>query len=214
MYDTHIWEVILNDASKSGISGDTFPGAAPATTITLQSKVAQPDSTALSATDLKDARSAVSDSSMGSAISLRTSDLIIVIRARLKPPVPEPAVRYFEPKKIEALALAPALIATPASSQAEEEARAIDNAAPAGIYLQLGAFRNADNGERFRTDVDQRVGWRREPGQGLRIVTSALPNGGEMHRVVVGPFLDRQAAEKWASRSQRISGSRPMLLTY
>lgn len=120
-------------------------------------------------------------------------------------PVPLPPAKYFAPKEIEELAVALPI---------EENAQAPDNAAPTGIYLQLGAFGYADNAERFRTDVDQRIGWRRDPGQSLRMITSALPTGGEIHRVVVGPFSDRQAAEKWASRSKRIGGSRPMLLTY
>jgi cell division septation protein DedD len=158
------------------------------------------------------------------------SELIIVMRPRIKhfvgrddaekvqaPPIaaatPAP-VKYFVPKEIEELAGSPPVAPVQAIASVEKNARASDNIAPSGIYLQLGAFGNSDNAERFRMDVDQRIGWRRDAGQSLRLITSAQPSEGELHRVVVGPFGDRQAAEKWASRSKKIGGSRPMLLTY
>ena len=174
---------------------------------------------------------------------LMRSELIIVMRPRIKNFVPHgenektsektlaqpiaatptpavkpmlrPAVQYFTPKEIEELPVSQPVTASPdAAITAENNLRVIDNTAPSGLYLQLGAFGNADNAERFRLDVDQRLGWRRDAGQSLRVITSAQPNAGELHRVLAGPFMDRQAAGKWAERGRKVVGNRPMLLTY
>jgi cell division septation protein DedD len=87
-----------------------------------------------------------------------------------------------------------------------------DAQAPRGIYLQLGAFGNPDNAERLRLEVDQRLGWRRDAGQSLRVVAPASAQTSKLHRLLAGPFTDRQAAEQWAARGQKIIGNRPLLL--
>jgi cell division septation protein DedD len=107
----------------------------------------------------------------------------------------------------------PNLMPAPAPAQAvaaTEPAKAIAGPAPRGIYLQLGVFGNLDNAERLRQDVDLRLGWRREAGQSLRVVSPA--NTSTLHRLVAGPFSDRAAAKSWADRSQKIIGDRPLLL--
>ena len=198
---------------------------------------AKPGDTILLAGIQYDKLGSALNSGMGIVRSNQTdvmrSELIIVMRPRIKhfvgrddtqkamtmaPPVaaatPAP-VKYFAPKEIEELTvLQPVAAAVQAIAPVEKNRPSSDNIAPSGIYLQLGAFGNADNAERFRLDVDQRIGWHRDAGQSLRVITSAPPNEAELHRVVVGPFVDRQAAEKWASRGRKISGNRPMLLTY
>lgn len=82
---------------------------------------------------------------------------------------------------------------------------------PPGIYMQLGAFGNVTNAELLRVDVEQRLGWRRQVGQSLSVVPSVRPNLPELYRLLAGPFADRQAAEQWADRGQKVVGSRPIL---
>jgi len=121
---------------------------------------------------------------------------------------------------VEVLAVAPPVTTTvPAPSSApqsrlpvEPKPQVSDAQAPRGIYLQLGAFGNPDNAERLRLEVDQRLGWRREAGQSLRVVSPAPAHASKLHRLLAGPFTDRQAAEQWAARGQKIIGNRPLLL--
>jgi cell division septation protein DedD len=81
-----------------------------------------------------------------------------------------------------------------------------------GIYWQLGAFASSSNAESFKSELDQRLGWRRDSGQGLRVITPERNGAGKLHLVLAGPFADRQTAEVWATRGRRIVGNRPILV--
>ena len=112
-------------------------------------------------------------------------------------------------KKTSEVPAARAIAATPSIESKES---ILDSTIPSGIYMQLGAFSSSENADRLLLDVDQRLGWRRGAGQGLRIISPARPDSDELHRVVAGPFLTRQDAEKWADRGRRVVGNRPLLL--
>lgn len=161
------------------------------------------------------------------------SELIIVMRPRIKNFVPQCSEEKTAAKPVIPVtpvapvsAVAP-VIQSPVSTEIEE--KAVDEkpaeppvAAPtqpnlpvsttplAGVYVQLGAFVNAGNAENFRQDVDQRLGWRRDSAQNLWVI--APTKDSRLHRVLVGPFASRQAAQAWAERGQRVVGTRPILV--
>jgi cell division septation protein DedD len=112
-----------------------------------------------------------------------------------------------EPTPITVTVTAPQALLPPQPAQ-----QLTDDKAPRGIYLQLGAFGDAGNAERLRQDVDQRLGWRREAGQSLLVVSPTSTNASKLHRLLAGPFTDREAAESWATRGQKIIGHRPVLV--
>jgi len=161
------------------------------------------------------------------------SELIIVMRPRIKNFVPQCSEEKTAAKPVIPVtpvapvsAVAP-VIQSPVDTEIEE--KAVDEkpaeppvAAPtqpnlpvsttplAGVYVQLGAFVNAGNAENFRQDVDQRLGWRRDSAQNLWVI--APTKDSRLHRVLVGPFASRQAAQAWAERGQRVVGTRPILV--
>jgi len=161
------------------------------------------------------------------------SELIIVMRPRIKNFVPQSSEEKTAAKPVIPVtpvapvsAVAP-VIQSPVDTEIEE--KAVDEkpaeppvAAPtqpnlpvsttplAGVYVQLGAFVNAGNAENFRQDVDQRLGWRRDSAQNLWVI--APTKDSRLHRVLVGPFASRQAAQAWAERGQRVVGTRPILV--
>jgi MSHA biogenesis protein MshL len=137
------------------------------------------------------------------------SELIIVMRPRIKHFVPTGDEEKIATKPTQSAA--PALVRS--EPKIEPGVKEPARETPAGVYLQLGAFAKFRNAEVFRLEVDQRIGWRRDSGQGLHVISSVLPNDGELHRVLVGPFDSRQAAEKWAARGKKIVGNNPMLVT-
>jgi len=163
------------------------------------------------------------------------SELIIVMRPRIKNFVPQSSEEKTAAKPVIPVtpvapvsAVAP-VIQSPVDTEIEE--KAVDEkpaeppvAAPtqpnlpvsttplAGVYVQLGAFVNAGNAENFRQDVDQRLGWRRDSAQNLWVI--APTKDSRLHRVLVGPFASRQAAQAWAERGQRVVGTRPILVIF
>ena len=78
------------------------------------------------------------------------------------------------------------------------------------IYIQLGAFSNADNAENFRAHLERDLDWIEED---IRVFSSALASGGAIHRVQLGPFTSRAVAEKLADRVHDAVGSRPTLVS-
>ena len=160
------------------------------------------------------------------------SELIIVLRPRIKHFTSRDATRnvqalpvatavaslpdkYFAPKEIEEISvLLPAPAEANTTAPVDINVKNSEDVAPSGIYLQLGAFGNAENAERLRLDVDQKMGLRKEVGQSFRVVTSAQPSEGVLFRVVLGPFADRMAAQKWSGLLRKVGGERPMLLRY
>lgn len=80
----------------------------------------------------------------------------------------------------------------------------------AGVYLQLGAFGNADNAETLRQHLERELDWIDE---GIHVQASPLANGNKIHRVQAGPFASRAAAEKAAERVREAVGSRPAVVS-
>ena len=79
--------------------------------------------------------------------------------------------------------------ATPTSSAAK------------GVFLQLGAFSNADNAESLRTHLLRELDWLSE---GVQINSS-----GGMQRVHLGPYANRADAEKVAEKIRLTLGYKP-----
>ena len=74
-----------------------------------------------------------------------------------------------------------------------------------GVLLQLGAFANADNAETMRVRMSRELDW---ADAELRINT----NGG-IHRLHLGPYPNRAAAEKVAERIRQDYGFKPTFVT-
>ncbi len=82
-----------------------------------------------------------------------------------------------------------------------------DAALPAqrGLFLQLGAFSSADNADSFRNHLARELDWLSEP--------ISIAAGGGMHRVHLGPYENRSAAEKVAERIRQAVGYKPTFVT-
>ncbi len=74
-----------------------------------------------------------------------------------------------------------------------------------GLFLQLGAFSNADNAESLRSHLLRELDWLSE---GIQIQV----NGG-MHRVHLGPYPSRSDAERVAERIRLALGYKPTFVT-
>ena len=79
----------------------------------------------------------------------------------------------------------------------------LDPPAPAlrGVFLQLGAFSSADNADRLRNHLARELDWLSEP--------ISISAGSGMHRVHLGPYENRSAAEKVAERIRQALGYKP-----
>lgn len=109
------------------------------------------------------------------------------------------------PRREEAVAENPGeaddpLLALAMSGQLRDE----PVAAGGGIFLQLGAFSNQDNAESLRAKLARELDWLGEPMQ--------VQSKGGMHRLHVGPYRDRQEAEKVAERIRTALGFKPTLV--
>jgi len=146
------------------------------------------------------------------------SELIIVLRPRIKH-----FVHRGDDNKVAAQPAAEMAVVRPAARPAADvspaaapplrpPARPAARTTPPGIYLQLGTFDDPANAERMRVDVDQRMGWRREGGPSLHVVASTASEAPATHQLLAGPFVDREAAEHWGQRGQRIFGDRHTLV--
>ena len=97
-----------------------------------------------------------------------------------------------------------AQVAPPSVPQAAAPAPLVENRLPAGVYLQLGAFANADNADNLKRHLERELDWLNER---MHIVRN-LP----LHRVQLGPYADRQAAEAVAARIQQALGFKPAVV--
>jgi rare lipoprotein A len=77
--------------------------------------------------------------------------------------------------------------------------------APAGIYLQLGAFGSRDNAEGFLARAKARAEWL---SQRLQLVSSS-----GLHRVHAGPYASAAEARIAADRIASSFGARPLVIT-
>jgi len=74
-----------------------------------------------------------------------------------------------------------------------------------GIFLQLGAFTQAENAENLKNHLTGELEWLSEP---LRIFAA-----GNVHRLQLGPYASRDAAEQVAERIRQSLGYRPTIVT-
>ena len=74
-----------------------------------------------------------------------------------------------------------------------------------GLFLQLGAFASVDNADSFRAHLMRELDWLSEP--------VAIQAGGGMHRVHLGPYPSRDAAERVANRIRQTLGYTPTFVT-
>ncbi|MDE2583801.1 MAG: septal ring lytic transglycosylase RlpA family protein [Betaproteobacteria bacterium] len=86
--------------------------------------------------------------------------------------------------------------------QAQDDLPATSKAATgSGVFLQLGAFSSADNAEALRQKLQRDLDWLAD---GIRINQQ-----GGIHRLHVGPYKDRQEADKVAERIRLALGFKP-----
>ena len=76
--------------------------------------------------------------------------------------------------------------------RAAEIATPVVAAGPSGLYLQLGAFSSAENAESFRDHLARSLPWLNEP---IEVAAS-----GNLHRVRLGPYRNREEAQAIADR--------------
>lgn len=76
---------------------------------------------------------------------------------------------------------------------------------PAGIYLQLGAFANAENADNMKRHMERELDWIKEQMVILRA------NG--LHRVQIGPYQARQQAETVAEQIRNNLGYKPSFVS-
>lgn len=74
-----------------------------------------------------------------------------------------------------------------------------------GMFLQLGAFSNADNAENLRAHLARELDWLTE---GIQIIS----NGG-VHRVHLGPYASRAEADVVAEKIRLALGYKPSFVT-
>jgi len=80
-----------------------------------------------------------------------------------------------------------------------------DNSEPAkGVYLQLGAFANADNAENLKNHLARELEWLNEP---LRVQA-----GGGIHRLHLGPYANRGDADRIAEKIRAALGFKPTVV--
>ena len=73
-----------------------------------------------------------------------------------------------------------------------------------GIFLQLGAFANADNADTLKNHLSRELDWLAEPMQ-------VFSNNG-MHRLQVGPYASRADADRTAERIRALLGYKPTVV--
>lgn len=88
----------------------------------------------------------------------------------------------------------------------EEERESAPAALPErGIFLQLGAFANADNAENLKNHLTRDLDWLNDPIQ--------INRAGNIHRLQLGPYPSRAEAERIAQRIRLALGYAPTIVT-
>ena len=123
--------------------------------------------------------------------------------AQVTPPPPPPRPAAAETDEIEALARRMVLEERPVQTVPAPGIGG-DSAPPKGIYLQLGAFANADNADSLRNHLSRELDWLGEP---IRV----QPGGG-IHRLQLGPYASRADADRVAERIRATLGARPTIV--
>ncbi|MBP5996984.1 MAG: septal ring lytic transglycosylase RlpA family protein [Azonexus sp.] len=116
------------------------------------------------------------------------------------PPRPAPA----EHDEIELLARRMALEEQPVQTAAMAGMGSDNGTAKGGVYLQLGAFGNADNAENLKNHLTRELDWLAEP---MRV----QPGGG-IHRLQLGPYASRADADRVAEKIRAALGYKPTVI--
>lgn len=74
-----------------------------------------------------------------------------------------------------------------------------------GIYLQLGAFANADNAENLKNHLSRELDWLTEP---MRVQPAA-----GVHRLQLGPYASRGDADRVAEKIRAALGFKPTVVS-
>ncbi|OMG56879.1 hypothetical protein BJN45_01005 [Azonexus hydrophilus] len=98
-----------------------------------------------------------------------------------------------------------AQIAPPSVTTASVPATAVETSLPPGIYLQFGAFSNADNADNLKLHMERELNWVTEKMHILRA------NG--LHRLQLGPYASRPAADAVAERIRSSLGYKPTVVS-
>ena len=80
-----------------------------------------------------------------------------------------------------------------------------EEAAPKGIYLQLGAFANLDNAENLKNHLGRELDWVTE--------SMRIQAGGGVHRLHLGPYASRGDADRIAEKIRSALGYKPTVVT-
>jgi len=121
--------------------------------------------------------------------------------AQATPPVaPRPVIAAAERDAMESLAAKLAAADPPLQLPAAAAPEAL-GAASSGVFLQLGAFSNADNADNLRAHLARELDWLNE---GIQINAS-----GGIHRVHLGPYRNRSEAEVVAEKIRMALGYKP-----
>jgi rare lipoprotein A len=134
--------------------------------------------------------------------SILTGDATSLTYAQVKPSdsvLAQPTSAHNERNEIKDWARKPAVETAPAV------ASILSATAQPGVFLQLGAFSNADNAESLRTHFARELDWLNE---GMQINV-----GGGIHRVHLGPYPNRAEAEKVAEKIRLALGQKPTIVT-
>ncbi len=124
--------------------------------------------------------------------------------AQVKPPA-MPATTPTDNGRDEIGTLATRLLATEAPPPPSLPVTAPPPGVSKGIFLQLGAFSNADNAENLRSHLSRELDWLNESIQ--------INTGGGVHRVHLGPYASRADAEVVAEKIRTALGNKPTFVT-
>lgn len=121
--------------------------------------------------------------------------------AQLTPPPARPGAS--EADEIELLAKRMAAEERPVQT-AVASGQSNDPVLGKGVYLQLGAFANADNADNLKNHLSRELDWLSEPMQ--------VHPGGGIHRLQLGPYASRGDADRVAEKIRAALGYRPTVI--
>lgn len=116
---------------------------------------------------------------------------------------PPPAVVRAEKDEIALMAEQLAKEQAPVQTIAVISPVPASSALAKGVYLQLGAFANADNAENLKNHLTRELDWLSEP---MRV------QPGEIHRLQLGPYANRADADKVAEKIRVAVGFKPTVV--
>ena len=115
-----------------------------------------------------------------------------------------PAVARAETDQIAAMAEQLAKEEAPLQTIAAVSSAPASSDVAKGVYLQLGAFANADNAENLKNHLTRELEWLSEP---MRVQP-----GDSIHRLHLGPYANRAEADKVAEKIRLALGYKPTVV--